>query len=263
MSGRGGGSGGAGRGHPRKAPASRAAAALREQLAWGARILAMHGHGDLTLGHISGRFPGASVVFIKRKGLGLEEVTPDDFAQVTLDGEQVGGRGPLHLENVLHLEIYRARPDVNAVIHTHPPYATAFGATGASLKYICHDAVLFADGLPVFDETADLIVNAGQGRAIAKALGGCKAVLLKNHGVNVVGKDVPWAVLAALTLERALRFQALARSLGEPRPLPQAEAAAMYHSKYRDAFLPEYWDYWVRAVRRAGLDGGMPAPRRR
>lgn len=222
----------------------------------------MHGHGDLTLGHISGRLPGESVVWIKRKGLGLEEVTPSDFALVTLDGEQVGGRGPLHLENVLHLEIYRARPDVNAVIHTHPPYATAFGATGASLQYVCHDAVLLADGLPVFDETADLIVNAEQARAIARVLGGCKAVLLKNHGVNVVGKDVPWAVLAALTLERALCLQSLARSWGEVRPLSPAEAAAMYRSKYRDAFLPEYWDYWVRGVRRAGLDRGMPPVRR-
>ncbi len=257
MSARGGRSGAAG-------PSGRRhVASLCEQLAWGARILAMAGHGDLTLGHISGRLPGGSVVHIKRKGLGLEEVTPADFAAVTLDGRQVGGRGPLHLETVLHLEVYRARPDVNAVIHTHPPYATAFGATDARLQYVCHDAVLFGDGLPVFDGTADLIVNAEQARAMAKVLGGCKAVLLKNHGVNVVGKDVPWAVLAALTLERALRFQALARSLGEPRPLPQAEAAAMYHSKYRDAFLPEYWDYWVRAVRRAGLDGGMPAPRRR
>lgn len=239
-------------------PGAGRAAALREQLAWGARILALGGHGDLTLGHISGRLPGESVVHMKRKGLGLEEVTPADFAAVTLDGRQVGGRGPLHLETVLHLEIYRARTDVNAVIHTHPPYATAFGATEARLQYVCHDAVLFADGLPVFDQTADLIVNAAQGRAIAKTLGGCKAVLLKNHGVNVVGVDVPWAILAALTLERALRFQGLARSLGELRPLPQAEAAAMYHSKYREAFLPEYWAYWVRGVRRAGLDRGMP-----
>ena len=106
-------------------------------------------------------------------------------------------------------------------------------------------------------------MNTEQGRAIAKVLGGCKAVLLKNHGVNVVGKDVSWAVLAAVTLERALRLQAMAASLGELRPLPQAEAAAMYHSKYRDAFLPEYWDYWVRGVRRAGLDRGMPPVRRR
>jgi len=262
MRGRGGISKGAAREHPMKASASRAAAALREQLAWGARILATHGHGDLTLGHISGRLPGESVVFIKRKGLGLEEVTPDDFALVTLEGMQVGGRGPLHLENVLHLEIYRARPDVNAVIHTHPPYATAFGATGAALRYICHDSVLFADGLPVFDETADLIVNAAQARAIARVLGTCKAVLLKNHGVNVVGKDVPWAVLAALTLERALHFQSIAQAYGPLRPLAHAEAAAMYDSKYRDVFLPEYWAYWVRKLRAAGLDRGMPRARR-
>lgn len=256
MSARGGRSGAAAR------PRAGQTASLCEQLAWGARILAMAGHGDLTLGHISGRVPGESIVHIKRKGLGLEEVAPADFAAVTLDGRQVGGRGPLHLETVLHLEIYRARPDVNAVIHTHPPYATAFGATEARLQVVCHDAVLFTEGLPVFDETADLIVNAEQGRAIARALGGCKAVLLKNHGVNVVGKDVPWAILAALTLERALRFQGLARSLGDLQPLPQAEAAAMVHSKYRDAFLPEYWAYWVRAVRRAGLDHGMPKARK-
>jgi L-fuculose-phosphate aldolase len=151
---------------------------------------------------------------------------------------------------------------VNCVIHTHPPHATAFGATEAALQYVCHDSVLFADGLAVFDDTPDLLVNAEQGRALAQALGDRKVVLLKNHGVNVVGTDVPWAVLAALTLERALHIQALAQSFAPLRALTQAEAGAMYDSKYREKFLPEYWDHWVRQLRAAGLDRGMPRPKK-
>jgi L-fuculose-phosphate aldolase len=229
---------------------------LARQVAWGSRILAMAGHGDLTLGHLSARRGDA--VLMKRKGVALEEVTPDDVVTIGLDAKKVAGEGNVHLEAVLHTEVYRARPDVGAVAHTHPEHATALAGTSADLLAVSHDGVLFAGGLARFDDTADLITSADQGRALARALGSRRGALMKNHGALVVGKSVPWAVLAALTLERAARIQGLAAALGAPSPIPPGVAEAMIPHKYRDDFVEEYWAYWIRALRRRGLADDMP-----
>jgi L-fuculose-phosphate aldolase len=228
------------------------AQSLKEQVAWACRILALEGYADLTLGHVSARDAGGETIYIKRKGLALDEVEPDDV--VDLDRPQAA----LHLETVLHTEIYKLRPDVGAVVHGHPPYATAFAATGARLELLTHDAVLFADGVAVFDDTADLITEDEQGRAVAEALGSRRAVILRNHGVVIADRDVRWAVLSAVTLERALRLQSIASTLGPLQPIPQTWAERMHGDKYQDRFVDEYWAAWIRRVRRAGADQGMP-----
>jgi len=223
---------------------TRHARPLREQVAWACRILALEGYADLTLGHVSARVPGEDTIYIKRKGVALDEVEPEDV--VSSDD----GSADLHLETVLHTEVYRVRSDVGAVIHGHPPYATALAASGAELELLTHDAVLFADGIARFDETPDLIVEREQGAAVARALGRHRAVLLRNHGVLVVGKDVRWAVLAAVTLERAIRLQSIAAALGPLRPISSEWATRLHPVKYQDHFIDEYWESWVRKVSR-------------
>ena len=221
-----------------------AAQTLREQVASACRILAVEGYADLTLGHVSAR-DADGTVFIKRKGIALGEVEPEDVVDV--DGEGVD----LHLETVLHTAVYAARPDVGAVVHGHPSYATALAATDAELELLTHDAVLFADGLARFDDPA-LIVEDGQGAAVAAALGTHRAVLLSNHGVLVVGKDIGWTVLAAITLERAARLQAIARTLGTLRPISHRLAAELHPVKYQDRFVAAYWEAWLRRLPPAG-----------
>jgi L-fuculose-phosphate aldolase len=227
------------------------AQSVRERVAWACRILALEGYADLTLGHVSARSADGAI-YIKRKGVALDEVEPDDI--VDLDDPAAD----LHLETVLHTEIYARRPDVGAVVHGHPPYATAFGATSARLELLTHDAVLFADGVSVFEETPELITEREQGRAVAEALGSRRAVILQNHGVVIADKDARWAVLSAITLERAIRLQAIASSLGELRPIPREVAESMFADKYQERFLDEYWAAWIRRARRAGADDGMP-----
>ena len=217
---------------------------LREQVAWACRIVAAEGYADLTLGHVSAR-GGDGSVWIKRKGVALDEVEPDDV--VAVDDTDAG----LHLETVLHQGVYRARADVGSVIHGHPPYATALGATDADLVPLTHDGILFADGVGRFGDP-DLIVEDDQGDAVAVALGPRRAVLLENHGVLVVGKDVPWAVLTAATLERAARLQSIASALGELRPIAGKLAQELQPVKYRDEFVAEYWQAWQRQLARAG-----------
>lgn len=229
---------------------------LAEQIAWACRILAMDGHGDFTLGHVSAR--DGERVLMKRNEIGLEEIEPEDVLTLDFDARKIAGEGRVHLEAVLHTEVYKARPDVGAVIHTHPPYTTALAATAATVELLNHDAVLFQDGLALFDETAELITKAEQGAAVARALGAKRVVLMRGHGVLITGKTVPWAVYTALTLERVIQIQAIARSLGELRPMSAEMAARVYPDKYRDEFLDTYWRYLIRRLRRAGLDEGMP-----
>ena len=227
------------------------AQSLRDQLAWACRILAAEGYADLTLGHISARGPGGEV-WIKRKGVALDEVEPDDV--VSLDDTDA----VLHLETVLHTGVYRAREDVGAVVHGHPPHATALGATTADLALLTHDGILFAEGVGRFDDP-DLIVDDDQGDRVASALGRRRAVLMQNHGVLAVGKDVPWAVLTAITLERAARLQSIASTLGELRPMASELALQLLPVKYRDEFVDEYWAAWQRQVARDG--GGLGGAR--
>lgn len=229
---------------------------LRADVATACRLIALEGFADLTLGHVSARLPGARTVWIKRKGLALDEVEPEDVIALDLDDPDALADRAYHLESVMHTEVYRARPDVNAVIHGHPLYATALGATDATLRYMTHDAVLFTDGLGIYDDGPALVTEVGQATRVAAALGTRRAALLRNHGVVVAGEDIRWATLTAITLERAIRFQVTAAALGEPRPISQADAEILRPMKYQEFLLDDYWASWERRVLRQRASQG-------
>jgi L-fuculose-phosphate aldolase len=232
--------------------------ALATDVAWACRILAAHGYEDLTLGHVSARRDDdLEVMWIKRKGVSLAEVAPGDVLRTSINGDIENASG-MHLEAVLHTEVYRARPDVRCVVHGHPLHATALGAAHADFSFLSHDAILFKEGVASLDEAPEMIVGRSQGQVVAEALAERSALLMRNHGVLVVGKSVPWAVLTAVTLERAAQLQATAASLGELRPVADEAVGPLHEMKYQDAFLTEYWDAWVRELRREGRDFDMP-----
>lgn len=230
-------------------------------VAWACRILAGHGYADLTLGHVSGRDaerPGR--MWIKRKGVTLAEVRPSDVIEFEIDGDLRAAPDDMHLEAVLHTEVYRRRPDVGAIVHGHPPFATAFSATDGTLLPLTHDGVMFAGGVAVYDGTPDMITEPEQGSDVAEALADRSVVLLRNHGVLLAERDLRWVVLAAVTLERAAMLQSIAGTLGTPRPIDPALLDGLYQRKYHDTLVDEYWDAWQRDLRRRGqgddLDGG-------
>jgi L-fuculose-phosphate aldolase len=239
-------------------PSAPERAQLVESVAWACRILALEGYEDLTLGHVSARASDDRTILIKRKGVALGEVTPADVIAVDLDADYDRVPDGMHLETVLHTEVYKRRPEVRSVVHGHPPYATAFGATDAEFAYLTHDSVLFVGGISAYDGVPNLIVNARQGAEVAEALGDGTALLLRNHGVLVCERDVQWAVLASVLLERAVRLQAIAGALGALHPIPQELLAGIHATKYQADFPGEYWDAWVRELRRSGRAFGMP-----
>lgn len=224
----------------------------REQVAVACRIIAREGYADLTLGHVSVIDPDTQTVYIKCKGPGLHEIEPEHVLAHPLHDDAALKTTPrMHFEAVLHTEVYKRYPGVRAVIHSHPPYATAMSATSAELRMVNHDSLLFADGLARFDEFR-LITEPAEGKAVAQAIGDRRAILLGNHGVVVTGESIGWAVLAAVTLERAIKVQMIAESLGTLREIPVDAAKEYAAIKYKDAYVEEYWAGWLRDLRRTG-----------
>jgi L-fuculose-phosphate aldolase len=224
--------------------------AVRTKLVHACRILAAEGQGDHIWGHVTARVPGRpDLLFMKPATIGLEEIGPDDVITVNLDGDKVEGRMPRHIEVFIHTEIMRARPDVMAVVHTHPPHAIAFGALGRPLQPVGHDGAVFCDGLPVFSETSDLITDSGRGRSVAASLGRHGGMLMRNHGIVTAASTIEESVMKALFLEKACKTQLLCEACGGAQHLSSAEDARtkrdrLLHASQVDAAF----EYFVRRV---------------
>ncbi|MQB00653.1 MAG: class II aldolase/adducin family protein [Actinobacteria bacterium] len=223
----------------------------REAVALGCRVLGLEDLGDLVFGHVSVRDPDGRGVWMKAAKLGFEEVSPDDVLLLDRDGNVLEGDGRRHAEFPIHTEIIAARPDVDAVVHTHGPYSVALGATAQPLRAISHEGTFFIPPeVPRFEETGDLILTPDLGRLLAETLGPLSAVMLVNHGIVTAGPDVPTAVIGTLLLERACRMQVRAASVGEVRRWSDDDEAP---SKRRNVYSPQnlasIWEYLVRRLR--------------
>jgi L-fuculose-phosphate aldolase len=221
---------------------------LRSQVARAGRVLGANGHDDFVWGHASARDPDGRGAWMKASGLGFEEVGADDVLLVGPDGEVLEGSGPRHIEWPIHTEVLAARPDVGAVVHSHPPHAIALGAAGVELQPVSHAGTLFVPpALPRYDRTAELIVTHELGREVAGALGDHRALLLVNHGIVAVGADLPEAVCAAILLEKAAHQQLLVEGFGGARRWSDdEEALAKRATVWSPRQLQALWDYLVR-----------------
>ena len=184
---------------------------MKEKVAYSCNILAHEGHWDNILGHVSVRIPGQNKILMKPHSSEARRDRPQHIIVVDIGtGKKLEGKYERHSEVFIHTEIMKARPDVNCVVHSHPPYATAFGALGQRLRPISHEGNIFHDGLPTFDYTTALIRTPELGVEVAKSLGKYRGVLMKNHGSTVVGETIEVATLYAIFLEKAARIQLMA-----------------------------------------------------
>ncbi len=226
--------------------------ALKQQLIIAGKVLVDNGQDDFTRGHISARVPGNPAhFFIKAHSLGLDEITMANILTIDLEGNVVAGTARRHSEVYIHSEIFKVRPDVNCVIHTHPTHAVALSATGRPMRCYNQPAALFYEALGVYSDTINLIRTAAMGAGVAKALGPHRAVLLKNHGVAVAAASIEEAVIATIMLENAATAQLIVEAAGEPAPeFPRADIEKLK----RDISQPEQFkinfDYLARRVKR-------------
>jgi ribulose-5-phosphate 4-epimerase/fuculose-1-phosphate aldolase len=215
------------------------------------RILADQGVLD-GYGHVSVRSPGKPDHFLLSRSLAPELVTAADVLEHDLDGNAAAPAGAtLFLERFLHAGVYRARPDVNAVVHSHSPSVIPFGATATPLRPIYHMSAFLRGGVPVFDirraagETDMLIRTPELGSALAKALGPHAAALMRGHGAVVVAADLPHAVFRSVYTELNARLQAQAISLGGKVTYLDDEEARKAEATMGST-VQRPWDLWRR-----------------
>jgi ribulose-5-phosphate 4-epimerase/fuculose-1-phosphate aldolase len=199
--------------------AQQAPQALIDDLVAGNHILA----NEMVLdgyGHISVRHPGRKDRFLLSRSLAPESVTAADIMEHDLDANPVDAKGrTAYKERFIHSEIYRARPDVNAVVHCHTTSLIPFGVTSVPLRPMYHQSAFLAAGVPVFEirqaagMTNMLIETQPLGAALAKTLGNKPAALMRGHGAVVVADTIPNVVGRSIYLDLNARIQLQAQQL--------------------------------------------------
>ena len=168
-------------------------------------------------------------------------LTPGDIVAVDLEGNLVEGRGKPPLECHIHSEIYRARPDVNVVLHTHPRWSTLLTLTGIAYQPVYAQGVLLGD-IPVMDSPLSVNTKA-MGEHLASVLGSARAVLLKAHGAVIVGAGMVEAFALAIYLEENARRQYMARQIGEPYVFSASEQDACRRNLWSASLFQKAWDH--------------------
>lgn len=224
---------------------------LVEDLVAASRVLADLGVVD-GFGHVSVRHDKDPNRFLMSRSMAPALVKADDILELDLDGVAVDAKGQaVFLERFIHGEIYKARPDVRAVVHSHSPSVIPFGVSKTRLQPIYHMSSFMGVDVPVFEirdvegPGSDLLVrNQKLGAALAKVLGDKTVALMRGHGSVTVGTSLPQVVFRAYYAEMNARLQSEAIKLGEVTYLTPEEAAAA--AKTNDALVMRPWELWKR-----------------
>ena len=199
-------------------------------------------HSDLVINHlvawtsgnVSGRNPESGLVVIKPSGIRYEKLSPQNMVVVDLDGKVVEGELKPSSDTFAHVYVYRHRPDVNGVVHTHSNFATAWAAVGrpipAVLTAICDE---FGGPIPVGEYAP--VGGDAIGREVVRSIGESPAILMKNHGVFTIGRTAEEAVKAAVMVEDAACTLFHAMQLGVPEAIPATEVARA-HRRYIEEY---------------------------
>jgi HCOMODA/2-hydroxy-3-carboxy-muconic semialdehyde decarboxylase len=222
-----------------------------EDLALANHILVNQGVLD-GFGHISVRHPQKPDRFFIARSMAPALVEVADIVEVDLEGNVHDAQGRrTYVERFIHSAIYKARPDVMSVIHSHSPAVIPFGVTGACLRPICHMSGFLGAVTPVYEirhsagESTDLLISSqALGESLAKTLGQSNVALMRGHGSVTVGSSIKQAVFRGVYTESNARLQSEASRLGEITFLTEAEAQAT--SDMNDQHLDRPWEMWKR-----------------
>jgi len=187
-----------------------------------------------TSGNVSGREPESGLVVIKPSGVAYDELTPENMVVVNLDGKVVEGNLKPSSDTFAHVYVYRQRPDVNGIVHTHSTFATAWAAVGRPIPVVL-TAICDEFGGPIPVGTYAKIGGDEIGQEILRSIGSSPAILMKNHGVFTIGRTPEAAVKAAVMVEDVARTVFYALQLGQPDEIPPEEVARA-HQRYLEEY---------------------------
>ena len=215
-------------------------AEARQQLVDAIRMLERANVVDYN-GHFSARV-GENRLLINSGASVRGALSADDIIAIDLDGKPLDGNVLPPLEFHLHSEIYRARPDVNAVVHTHPRWSTYLSMTGHRYKPVYAQGVLLGE-IPLFD-SPNSINTKPMGEQLAQTLGERPSVLLKSHGVTVVGADVVETFTLAVYLEENSERQYMAMQIGDPYVFSAEEQEMCRQKLWTRSLFKKTWDHY-------------------
>lgn len=232
------------------------AAEFIADLAAASRILAARGVVD-AFGHVSHRHPDSPDRYFMSRAMAPALATPEDIIEYNLDSEPCNahGRGSF-LERFIHGEIYKARPDINSIVHSHSPSVIPFGLVEARMQAMFHNAAFLAAGVPVFDisekfgATDMLVSDCPKGVAFAQVLGDNDVALMRAHGSVACGPTLQMAVFRAVFTEVNARVQHWTEALraGGPMAVLNEEEGRLADGPNQGASM-RAWDLWRREVR--------------
>jgi L-fuculose-phosphate aldolase len=215
-----------------------------ELLAVCCRILAKENHESGLAGQVTARGEKPGTWWTLEFGYGFDEATPGRMVLVDEDLQPLSGGRP-NPGVRFHIWVYRKRPDVQAIVHTHAPHASALAATGTALKTIHMDSAML-HGTAHLPEWPGVPVADDEGRIISAALGDAKTILLANHGLLATGAYVEEAAYLAVFFERAARMQLRAMAAGGFKELARELAEEAREFLLQPAIVRATFAYWAR-----------------
>lgn len=233
-------------------PMPQSVSALRKKVALSCRMIGRLGVTRGAFGHVSARIPGTDRILIKSKGpneAALEFASEEDIITIDLEGRVLEASEGLEApqETAMHLAVYKARPDVMSVIHTHPDWVVILTACGKPLlpiyaAYNPPSMRLLLEGIPLYPRSVT-IINEELGQDFMQIMAEKKACLLLGHGMTTAGGSVEESTLISLNVFELARMNYLAYAIGTPRPVPEED-------------IQEYRRRWERGIRGKGKGAG-------
>lgn len=226
----------------------------QQKLVLTARILAAEGHFGGLAGQITARADRPGTFWTLALGIGFDEATPKDFVLVDDDLNVLAGRGMPNPATRFHLWIYRHRPDLQCILHTHPPAISALSMLDTPLVVAHMDATQFHDDCAYLDEWPGLPIGDDEGRIISAALGNKRSILLSNHGMITTGTTVEEAAYLAVYLERAADMQLRASAVGPLKHVRPERAKESHDFLLKPEIVGVTFAYFARRILRASPD---------
>jgi L-fuculose-phosphate aldolase len=221
---------------------------LREKVAIACRILAQEGHESALAGQITARADTPGTYWMLSFGLGFEEAQKSNIVRVDGDLNVLEGEGMPNPSNRFHLWIYARRPEINAIIHTHPPHVSALGMIGEPLMPAHMDTMMFYEDCAYLPEWPGVPIGDEEGRIISDAIGTKRSILLAHHGQLAACATLEEATMLSIFIERAAKLQLLARAAGTIRSVQPEIAREAHDYRLKPKYVGAVFCYYARRV---------------
>jgi L-fuculose-phosphate aldolase len=226
----------------------------QQKMALACRMLANEGHESGLAGQITMRGPRPGTYWMLSFGLGFDEASASTIVLCDDDLNLLQGEGFVNPSNRFHLWIYRHRPNVNAIIHTHPPYVSALSLVGEPLIAAHMDTTMFHGDCAYLPEWPGVPIGDEEGRIINDALGTNRSIILAHHGQLVACGTIEEAAVLAVFIERAAKMQVLARAIGEIKPINPDHAKEAHDYRLKAKAVGATFHYFARRVLKESSD---------